>query len=133
MVLRGPHYGIAAMLVADDRVALETEDGTLTARAPEALAGLLEVRGLGLVRLPYLPQTRLDLVLDILPEGEIPRLPAPEDCEISLNGVTLPRAFAISPESGLDVLLTINGQSGSMLDPHVALASVRFDGKTKRP
>jgi HPr kinase/phosphorylase len=133
LILRGPLYGFEVRLVADDRVAVTMEDGALIGRPPKILAGLLEVRGLGLIRLPYLPQTRLDLVLDILPEREIPRLPAPEDCEIGLNGVTLPRVFAISPESGLDVLLTINGQSGSLLDPSIALASVRFDGKTKGP
>jgi HPr kinase/phosphorylase len=133
MILRGPLYGFEVMLVADDRVAVTVEGGILTGRPPEVLAGLLEVRGLGLIRLPYLPQSRLDLVLDLLPEGEIPRLPTPEDCEISLDGVTLPRVFAITPESGLDVLLTISGQSGSLLDPYVALASVTFDGKTKGP
>ena len=133
LILRGPLYGFEAKLVADDRVAVNVEDGALIGRPPEPLAGLLEVRGLGLIRLPYLPQTRLDLVLDLRAEGEIPRLPTAEDCEIGLNGVTLPRVFANSPETGLDVLLTISGESGSMLDPYVALASVRFDGKTKSP
>src|SRR6516162_9304950 len=43
------------MLVADDRV--EVEGGV--ARPPPALAGLLEVRGLGILRLPYLQSARL--------------------------------------------------------------------------
>jgi HPr kinase/phosphorylase len=59
------------LLVADDRV--EIEDGV--ARAPAALAGLLEVRGLGILRLPYVACARVALVVNvqsIAPE----RLPA---------------------------------------------------------
>lgn len=58
-------------LVADDRV--EIENGH--ARAPAALAGLLEVRGLGILRLPYLE--RAELALAVTLGGSVPRLPAP--------------------------------------------------------
>ena len=40
-------------LVADDRVLLWTSAGRLFGRAPGALAGLLEVRGQGVVSLPF--------------------------------------------------------------------------------
>ena len=58
-------------LVADDRV--DVQDGM--ARAPAALAGLLEVRGIGLLRLPYLAAARVRLVaqLGVAPD----RLPHP--------------------------------------------------------
>ena len=56
-------------LVADDRVNIE--DGI--ASAPAALAGLLEVRGLGILRLPHLPQARLALAVDLGSAAE--RLP----------------------------------------------------------
>ncbi len=59
------------MLVADDRV--EVEDGM--ASPPAALAGLLEVRGLGLLRLPHLPRARLALAIELGRAGE--RLPSP--------------------------------------------------------
>jgi HPr kinase/phosphorylase len=49
------------MLVADDRV--DIEDGI--ARPPAPLAGLLEVRGLGILRLPYLAQARLALAIEL--------------------------------------------------------------------
>ena len=48
-------------LVADDRV--ELSDGM--ASAPEALAGLLEVRGLGIVRLPHVARARVALAVDL--------------------------------------------------------------------
>jgi serine kinase of HPr protein (carbohydrate metabolism regulator) len=121
-----------AELVADDRVALAEQDGALIARPPENLAGLLEVRGLGIVKFPHLSETRLGLVLDLLPEAEIPRMPDAGQSKIGLLGVTLPRAFAPSPESGLDVLLTIQGQSGASPGPAMGLASSAFDGKTER-
>ncbi|MFW8635016.1 HPr kinase/phosphorylase [Cribrihabitans pelagius] len=41
-------YGAA--LVADDRVLLEARDGQLAARAPSATKGLIEARGVGLLR-----------------------------------------------------------------------------------
>jgi HPr kinase/phosphorylase len=49
------------VLVADDRV--EIEEGV--ARAPARLAGLLEVRGLGILRLPHLATARLALVAEL--------------------------------------------------------------------
>ncbi len=58
-------------LVADDRV--EIADGM--AHAVPELAGLLEVRGLGIVRLPHVPAARLALVVELA--GAMRRLPAP--------------------------------------------------------
>ena len=59
------------LLVADDRVELDGHH----AWAPTALAGLLEVRGLGIVRLPFLARARLALAVTL--GGKIERLPAP--------------------------------------------------------
>jgi HPr kinase/phosphorylase len=58
-------------LVADDRV--EIRDGI--ASPPTALAGLLEVRGLGIFRLPHATSARLALVVELGVRGE--RLPLP--------------------------------------------------------
>ena len=69
LVLRLLECGFA--LVADDRV--EVENGI--ARAPYGLAGLLEVRGLGIVSLPHAEQARLALVVDL--DAKSPRLPEP--------------------------------------------------------
>lgn len=55
-------------LVADDRV--ELEGGY--ARAPPALAGLLEVRGLGILRLAYQPHARLALAVHLAPGARLP-------------------------------------------------------------
>lgn len=59
-------------LVADDQV--EIVDGI--ARPPAALAGMLEVRGLGIVRLAHVAQSRLALVVAL--DAPVARLPEPE-------------------------------------------------------
>lgn len=69
LVLRLIDRGFA--LVADDRVEIESGH----ASAPAALAGLLEVRGLGILRMPYLSRVRLALAVTL--GGDVPRLPAP--------------------------------------------------------
>ena len=60
-------------LVADDRVVV---DG-LEACAPPALAGILEVRGVGLVRMAFVRTARLVLVIEL---GREERLPEPGTC-----------------------------------------------------
>lgn len=59
-------------LVADDQVQVEAG----MASPPAALAGLLEVRGLGLFQLPYVAPARVRLVVR-LGEGVEERLPSP--------------------------------------------------------
>ena len=69
-----------ATLVADDRVRLAAEDGILCAAPPDALAGLLEVRGVGITRLPYVSQAPIYLVADLVPSGTPDRLPGDDTC-----------------------------------------------------
>ncbi len=77
------------MLVADDQVLVERG----TASAPAALAGLLEVRGLGIFRLPCLPSAPLRLVIRL---GQVAqRLPEPgTDPHTGLPAVTIDPACA---------------------------------------
>ena len=73
LLLRLLDHGYA--LVADDRV--EISGGVaqrVMAKAPTALAGLIEVRGMGILRMPYLPQARLALAVEL---GVAERLPQP--------------------------------------------------------
>jgi serine kinase of HPr protein (carbohydrate metabolism regulator) len=89
-----------AMLVSDDRVELEAEDGGLVARAPDAIAGLMEVRGVGIVRKPHAPSAMIDLVVDLLPLAECPRMPDPPT--VTLCGAAVPRIFvAIGTHDGV--------------------------------
>ena len=55
-----------AELVADDRVDLKNESGSIVASAPASLAGLLEVRGLGLVKLPFKKEAKIQLIVKLV-------------------------------------------------------------------
>jgi HPr kinase/phosphorylase len=89
-----------ARLVGDDRVELAACHGRLLARPAQALAGLIEVRGLGIRRLDHEPVAVIGLVVD-LARSETERLPGPADLEVAVSGIMLPR-LAIGP--GMDPL-----------------------------
>ena len=64
-----------AQLVADDQTALEVRGGSLVASAPRSIAGRLEVRGLGIVTLPWTASATLGLAVDLVPPTQVERLP----------------------------------------------------------
>lgn len=81
-----------AVLVADDQVALSVETGRLIACAPAALAGLLEVRGIGIVPFDALDAAPVVLVIDLAPPEAVERMPEADYCELegcSLRRMTL--------------------------------------------
>lgn len=76
-----------AALVSDDRTELRREGAALIADAPEALKGMIEARGMGILRARPAGPVPLVLVAD-LGETETDRLP-PRRSKILL-GVSLP-------------------------------------------
>jgi HPr kinase/phosphorylase len=84
-----------ARLVADDRVHAEAAHGRLLVRPPPALAGLIEIRGLGLKTLPHEPVAVVGQVVD-LADPEARRLPEPAARTATIEGITLPR-LAVAP------------------------------------
>ena len=76
-----------ARLVADDRVMIEQRGDRLLARAPDAIAGLIEVRGLGIMRIDHCPSSALGLVVALC-DTSPPRLP--ERTTYQVLGVALP-------------------------------------------
>lgn len=85
-----------AILVADDRVNLAALDGVLSASAPEQLAGMIEVRGMGILRVPSLPRAVIGLVIDLVDPHHIERLPEPTVC--CLLGIEAP-LLRLAPET----------------------------------
>lgn len=73
LALRLIHDGAA--LIADDQVDISFAHGGLWGSAPPAIAGLIEARGLGLLRLPYEPGARIAAVFDLTPGLAVERLP----------------------------------------------------------
>jgi len=90
-----------AVLVGDDRVHLDTHDGQLVVRPVRQLAGLIEIRGLGIRRCDFVPEALVGLVVDLsAPDAE--RLPPPEALRTEILGILIPRipagvGFAAAP------------------------------------
>lgn len=97
--------GITAGLVADDRVILERREAGLFGRAPETIAGLIELSGIGILRVPAIADGRIDLVAELTDAPE--RLPDPATVEFL--GVALPRLLLPARQApfAADLLLTL--------------------------
>jgi HPr kinase/phosphorylase len=78
-----------ARLVADDQSELCREGDTIIVRAPAPIAGLIEVRGVGIMRLDALTEAPVALIVDLVLSEAIERLPA--RLSEAVLGLTLPR------------------------------------------
>ena len=83
-------------LVADDRVLVWVSEGRLFGRAPDSLAGLLEVRGLGIARVPALRLCEVSLLVWL---GASERMPEPATETILGVPVPLLRADPFQPSA----------------------------------
>jgi serine kinase of HPr protein (carbohydrate metabolism regulator) len=83
-----------ALLVADDRTLVSIEHDRLVARCPDRIAGLLEVRGLGLLRLPHL--SAAPIALAVLCADRLERMPEP--AYRLFDGLPVPRV-AVDPRA----------------------------------
>lgn len=77
-----------ARLVADDQSELSRRGEEIIVRAPATIAGLLEVRGIGIVRLDALPEAPVALIVDLVKPDALERLPERQTERIL--GVALP-------------------------------------------
>ncbi len=66
-----------AKFIADDRVDLVRRDDCVMMNAPEPIAGLFEVRGLGIVNFPSV-DAPLTLAVELVPGNDVERLPEPD-------------------------------------------------------
>lgn len=89
LLARTGAQGGFARLVCDDQVLVEARAGRLLARAAPAIAGLVEIVGLGPSPVAAEPAMAADLVVRLVPPGEAPRLEAGEVA--SIEGVVLPQ------------------------------------------
>jgi HPr kinase/phosphorylase len=83
-----------ARLVSDDQSELWRRDGAIIARAPATIAGLIEVRGLGLFRLDALAEAPVALIAELVAPETVERLPV-RRCETIL-GLAVP-LVALAP------------------------------------
>ncbi|KFL32100.1 hypothetical protein JP75_03765 [Devosia riboflavina] len=86
-----------AALVSDDRVDIEHDGKTILLHTPSTIAGLIELRGHGIVSRPYQSGKRLDLVVDLVPALE--RMPENNDFKVRLLGLEIARCPV--PQAGV--------------------------------
>jgi serine kinase of HPr protein (carbohydrate metabolism regulator) len=97
-----------ARLVGDDRVHLEPCHGRLLVRPAPALAGLIEVRGVGIRQIAHEPVAVVGLVVD-LAAHDAERLPSATSNAV-VSGISLPRlAIPLGAEPLPAVLAALRG------------------------
>lgn len=97
--------GHDATLVADDQVLLSAQAGRLIGRAPDSLAGLMEISGVGILRMPHAPDAPVVLAVSL--SDDPPRMPdAPA---LTLHGVSVRQLHLPARQASLsaEVVLTI--------------------------
>ena len=70
------------ILVADDQVALTSSGEMLLAAPPARIAGLLEVRGIGVVSMEFVAQCPVHLVVDLARPDTVERMPEAATVEL---------------------------------------------------
>ena len=91
-------------LVADDRAHVENHSGQLLVRPAPALAGMIEVHGLGIRRIEFEAVAVVGLVVDLAAEdGE--RHPEPEAALTRISGISLPRLAIAEGVAALPLVL----------------------------
>ena len=94
-----------ARLVGDDRVHLRAAGGRLLVCSVQALAGLIEVRGVGILRLPHEPRAVVGLVVDLAADAE--RLPEAKVRQAVVEGICLPRLAVAEGTTALSAVLAM--------------------------
>jgi HPr kinase/phosphorylase len=103
------------LLVGDDRVHISALDQGLMVRPAPALAGLIEIRGLGIRRCDFAPEAPVGLVVD-LDAADAERLPPPDALQTRIKGISIPRLPVKAGFSGLSLViaaLTMTANSSS--------------------
>jgi HPr kinase/phosphorylase len=103
------------LLIGDDRVHIWALDQELMVRPAPVLAGLIEIRGLGIRRCDFVPEAPVGLVVD-LDAADAERLPPPEALQTRIKGILIPRIPIKAGFSGLPLViaaLTMTANSSS--------------------
>ena len=93
-----------ARLIADDRALIEAADGCLLVRPAPVLAGLIEIRGLGIRRLPHEPVAVVGLIVD-LSASDAARMPDVKAMTAAVSGIQLPRLAVATGGPALPLVL----------------------------
>ncbi len=109
-----------ACLLGDDRIRLQTIGGKLIGRPHPAIAGLIEVRGRGILDAPYEPAAVIHCVIDLTPDDIICatslRFPEKAHMHSQIGTIVLPRLALPSArpvaDNAADLLAYVSGLHG---------------------
>ncbi len=104
-----------ARLVSDDYAHVENSDGKLVATAPDSIRGLIEVRGIGVIRLDHVVRVNLALLVDLVEADQIERLP--DQGHEPILGVDLRRItlFPFEPSATAKVRIALKVATGNII------------------
>ena len=108
-----------ARLVADDCVRLVVHKNALYAETPARLAGLMEVRGIGILRMDYLACAQLDLAVELVAADAVPRIAEPHYLESTGRHLPLIRLHAFDSDIAAKIELALT---------YIAAGGFREDG-----
>jgi HPr kinase/phosphorylase len=108
-----------ARLVADDQSRLWRDGDAVMVGAPAPIAGLIEARGIGILRVDPLPEARLALIAELVAPDRVERLPEP--ASQTILGVAIPVVRIAPFEASAPAKLRL------------ALAMLAPDGTASRP
>ncbi len=94
-----------ARLVADDRALLTASHGRLLVRSAGVIAGAIEMRGLGIVSLPWEEVAVVGLVVD-LDATDAGRMPDEAALSTRIEGVIVPRQPVAKGQNALPLVLS---------------------------
>lgn len=109
-----PH---AWQFVADDQVLLSVAHGVVTGTCPPTIRGQIELRGVGIIRVPFIDSAPVRLVIDLAPAGTIARYPEPLFADTELAGIKLPAAVlaAFEASAPLKVIALLGALGGTVV------------------
>lgn len=108
-----------ALLVADDQSELFLREDALIVRPPATIPGLIEVRGLGIMRVAALAEAPVAMIVDLVAAAKVERMPERRS-EIIL-GVSLPLVELSPFEASAPIKLRLALRAFTRLDPRAML------------
>lgn len=81
--------GEEAFLISDDRVLLSTDEDGLVMEAPPSIEGMIELRGRGIITLPFAKSAHVHLVVDLVEDEQ--RLLEETEMTAKIHGIWVPR------------------------------------------
>lgn len=99
-----------AELVSDDQTELRLAGASVVASPPPALAGLIEVRSIGLMRLPSWSEAQIALYVELAgPEEKLERLPEPSSVELLGQKIRSIRLYGFAASTPALIRAALNG------------------------